>query len=53
MKFIYLPFILVVGYYTFTYGINLWNNKNKLGGVGVWLIALIGTFGPIIVLVFR
>jgi hypothetical protein len=53
MKIIVSLIILSFGYYTFTYGISLWRHNNKLGSVGVTLLVLLGTIGPIITLFIR
>ncbi|MCX7711175.1 MAG: hypothetical protein N2484_15160 [Clostridia bacterium] len=42
--------VLCSGYYTFTYGVNLWReDKNRLGGIGTVFIAVLGTIVPIVV----
>ena len=51
MKYITSLFIIIVGYYSFTYAIYLWKKQNnKLGAFGVAVIALIGTLIPIFTL---
>ncbi len=47
MKFIVAIVIIGFGYYTWTYGKSLWNSNNKLGGMGVGLLAFIGTIAPL------
>jgi len=47
-------FILCAGFYTLTYGLSLWNDdRNKLGGFGAILIAILGTLLPIAFLIIR
>ncbi len=47
-------FILGVGYHTFTFGRSLWKEeKNKLGGFGAILIAVLGIVIPIAMLWIR
>ena len=53
MKYIAVMIIMGFGYYTWTYGMSLWNNKNKLGGIGVGSLAAIGTIVPIFFLFTR
>lgn len=48
MIYIVAIFILCSGYYTMTYGINLWKNeKNKLGGLGAIFLSIVGSVFPI------
>lgn len=43
-------FILISCYYTFTFGKSLWiDDKNKLGGLGAILMAVLSIIGPVIV----
>ncbi len=53
MKFIIALVVMGFGYYTLTYGISLWRNKNKLGGIGIGLLVGVGTIGPIMMLFIR
>lgn len=46
--------VLAGGYYTYTYGKSLWSDdKNKLGGFGAILAAVLSTAGPILFLFTR
>lgn len=48
IRYFALIFILASGYYTFTYGKSLWvDDKNKLGGVGAVLLAVMSIMGSI------
>jgi len=54
MIYIVAVFLLAAGYYSFTYGISVWKNENnKLGGIFVVLLSLVGTLFPLIVLFIR
>jgi hypothetical protein len=54
MKYIAMFLMLCAGYYCLTYGISLWNcEKNKLGGFGAIMAALIGIIVPILYILFR
>ena len=54
MLYIVAVFLLATGYYSFTYGISVWKNENnKLGGIFVVLLSLVGTLFPLIVLFIR
>lgn len=54
MFYALIVFIIGAGYYTLTFGINLWKNENnKLGGFGAGLIAIAGTIIPIIVMFLK
>lgn len=54
MKIAASIFILASGYYTFTYGRSLWvDDRNKLGGVGAVLAALLSIIAPILILLIK
>lgn len=54
MIYVLTLFMLGAGYYTLTFGINLWKNeKNKLGGFGAVALAVIGTIVPLIVMFIK
>lgn len=54
MIYLFSVFILACGYYTLTYGINLWKmGDEKLAGFGAIAIALAGTVAPIIVMFLK
>lgn len=54
MIYVFVLFMLVCGYYTFTYGVSLWrDDSNKLGAVGVTVAAIVGTIAPIIVMFIK
>lgn len=54
MKYFMILFILCSGYYTLTYGISLQKDKaNKLGSFGAILAAAVGTFVPILFILFK
>ena len=48
MNYIVGFFMLCCGYYTLTYGICVWKEKNRLGGVGAVLLAVLGTGIPLL-----
>lgn len=48
MRYVGIFLMLCAGYYCLTYGISLWNEKNKLGGFGAMLAAVIGTIVPVL-----
>ncbi|MCI1945047.1 hypothetical protein [Clostridium luticellarii] len=51
MKYMLCFLILCSGYYTFSYGISLWVRENNgLAAFGVWLLAVVSTLVPIIML---
>ena len=51
MTYVFAILMLMIGYYTLTFGISLWkNDKNRLGGAGAIIMAVVGTLIPIIVL---
>lgn len=50
---IFMLFMLGCGYYTFTFGMNQWNKKNKLGGISTMAVAVIGTIVPAVVLLVK
>lgn len=51
--FILPIFLLGCGFYSLTYGISLWKDKNKLGAVGASFIAVAGTVTPLILLFIK
>jgi hypothetical protein len=53
MIYIFILFILASGYYTFSFGIFQYKNKNKLGGLSTMAVALIGTILPAYVLIIK
>lgn len=54
MKIAEIIFILACCYYTLTYAKSLWvDEKNKLGAVGAGLAGMIGTVGPVIMLLAK
>lgn len=53
MVYIFVLFMLGSGYYTFTFGVNQWKKKNRLGGISTMAVAILGTFVPIAVLFLR
>ncbi len=54
MIYIFTFFMLCAGYYTLTYGVSLWkDDKNKLGGAGTVIIAIVGTIAPIVVMYMK
>lgn len=51
MVYIVMILMLLIGYYTLTFGISLWrDSNNKLGSVGAIIIAVLGTIVPIVVM---
>ncbi len=54
MKYILYFLILCSGYYTLSYGIYIWvRENNRLAAFGVWLLALVSTIVPIIMLIIN
>lgn len=54
MNYILYVLILASGYYTFTFGADLWSNKkNKLGGAAVIAASAAGSIFPIVVLFMK
>jgi hypothetical protein len=54
MVYVVTIVMLFIGYYTFTFGISLWrDDRNKLGGIGAWIMAVVGTLVPIAVLFIK
>ncbi|PYG87397.1 uncharacterized protein DUF3953 [Ruminiclostridium sufflavum DSM 19573] len=54
MLFILSFFIICSGYYTLTFGINMWKqDNNKLGGFGAIFLALISTIVPVAVIYIK
>lgn len=54
MIYVFSLFMLLAGYYCFTYGISLWRDDHKkLGSVGVILISVFGTIIPIVVMFMK
>ncbi len=54
MKYILCFLILCSGYYTLSYGIYVWvRENNRLAAFGVWLLALVSTIVPIIMLIIN
>ncbi|MBK1811251.1 hypothetical protein JHL18_11505 [Clostridium sp. YIM B02505] len=54
MKVLLLLFMLVSCFYTCTYGVNLiTKHNNKLGGIAILALAVLGTFIPGFVLFSR
>ncbi len=53
MKVVLVILLLASSYYTFTYALSLWkDDRNKLGGVGAALLALLSFFGPVMMMFF-
>ena len=49
LKYLVALFMLLAGYYSFSYGVFQWKNeKNKLGAFGTILFSVIGTVLPIV-----
>lgn len=54
MRYFTILFMFCAGYYCLTYGISLWKaEKNKLGGFGVILAAMMGTIVPVIYILIK
>lgn len=54
MIYIIILFLLLVGYYTITYGINIWiSEKNKLGGTAVMTLSVLAVVITISFLLIR
>lgn len=54
MTYIITIIMLMIGYYTLTFGISLWrDDKNKLGSIGAIIIALAGTLVPVVELFLK
>lgn len=51
--FIIIPFLLVMAVYPFSYAKYNWDNKNKLGAVGMILLTLASIVLPTILLIIR
>lgn len=46
-----MVFMFCCGYYSFTYGVNLWRKeRNRLGGMAMILLAIFGTLVPAFVM---
>lgn len=51
MRYFLILIFLVIGYHTFSYGVNvLKNEKNKLAAFGVFLLAVAGVCIPAVML---
>jgi hypothetical protein len=53
MRFLLFLFMIGSCFYTCTYGMNLIKKHNKLGGIAVLVLAVLGTFIPGFVLFSR
>lgn len=54
MRYFTMLFMICAGYYCLTYGISLWKaDKNKLGGFGTILAAMVGTIIPMLYMLFK
>lgn len=54
MVYIVTIVMLMIGYYTLTFGISLWrDDKNKLGSIGAIIIAVAGTLIPVVELFIK
>lgn len=54
MIYLLIFFFIGIGYYNFTYGVYLLKNENnKLAAAGTFILAIVGTVVPIIVLIWR
>jgi hypothetical protein len=54
MIYLVIVFVLIVNYYTLTYGVNVWKNeKNTMGGFAVIFLAILSTAASIIFLAIR
>ncbi|MCX7920731.1 MAG: YczI family protein [Clostridia bacterium] len=53
MLYLFMLAMIASGYYTFTFGVNQWNKKNKLGGISTMVVAVLGTIVPSIVLYLK
>jgi hypothetical protein len=54
MMYLFIIFMLCCGYYSFTYGVNLWRkDKNRLGGMAMIILSIIGTLIPAFVMFIK
>lgn len=54
MILFFMLIIFCFDYYSFTYGVYLWNKEhNKLGGFAMALLSVIGAVFPVIVLFMK
>jgi hypothetical protein len=53
MKFILIPFLLIMAVYPLSYAKYNWKNKNRLGAVGMVLLVLASIVLPSILLFIR
>lgn len=53
MKYISIIFLFILSIYPFSYAKFNWNKENKLGAVGMALLATLSIIVPSIVLFFR
>lgn len=53
MKYIIILFLIILSIYPFSYARFNWNKENKLGAVGIVLIAIAAIIVPSMLLLFR
>ncbi len=53
MIYLLMLFMLLSGYYTFTFGISQIKGKNRLGGFSTIVIAVFGTIVPMVILYMK